>query len=257
MELIPKPNEPMYSINEVIDAMAQRLHVFQQCSDHRAVFQRVYLLMTKEMQRRLESAFFNDPVWMERVLIGFAQYYFDAMDAFEAGKPCSPAWELAFQQATSKRGFVLQDALLGINAHINNDLPLVLYRILEEDQSWPDARIMLKRRLDHERINDVLEYLLDQVQDELTLHYARFIGIIDRVMGRKDESLSSVILTHFRTRVWNNTEFLLNALDDHQRKNVQNRIEREALDIGQKVAYFRTFRRMSYLAPITRRNRWF
>ncbi|MDD9265426.1 DUF5995 family protein [Paenibacillus sp. GCM10023248] len=114
-------------------------------SVHRAVFQRVYLLMTQEMQKRLASGFFHDTVWMERVLVGFAKLYFDAVDAYEAGLPCSPAWELAFHEAAVKYGFVLQDALLGINTHINNDLPLALYMILSEDQAWPDARIMLKR----------------------------------------------------------------------------------------------------------------
>ncbi|WML46732.1 DUF5995 family protein [Neobacillus sp. PS3-34] len=140
-----------------------------------AVFQRVYLLMTQEMQRRLASDIFRDPVWMERVLVCFAQHYFNVIDSYDAGQPCPPAWELALRMADEKQVFVLQDALLGINAHINSDLPMVLYSILNEDNASPDARVMLHRRYDHERINDVLTSLVDHVQDELAHHYARFI----------------------------------------------------------------------------------
>jgi hypothetical protein len=101
------------------------------------------VLMTREMQRRMATGFFADPVWMERVLVGFAQYYFEAVAAYDGGQECPPAWHPAFDQAASRRGFVLQDALLGINAHINSDLPFVPCVILREDGAWSDARIML------------------------------------------------------------------------------------------------------------------
>ncbi len=254
MEFESKQVGQMQTLNHVIDAMTERLHILQKCEDHRAVFQRVYLLMTQEMQRRLASDFFQDPVWMERVLVVFARYYFNAMDAYEAGQSCPPAWELAFRLAAAKQGFVLQDALLGINAHINSDLPMVLYMILNEDNAWPDARIMLRRRQDHERINDVLADLVDLAQDELAYHYARFIRVIDHIMGRKDESLSKFILTHCRTNVWYNAELLLDAPDEEQRNIHRQQIENDAYNIGLRVAQSRTFQFMKLLAPFAGRN---
>ncbi|MDR6882542.1 hypothetical protein J2X61_004323 [Bacillus sp. 3255] len=167
------------------------------------------------MQKRLASGFFHDTVWMERVLVGFAKLYLDAVDAYEAGLPCSPAWELAFHEAAVKYGFVLQDALLGINTHINNDLPLALYMILSEDQAWPDARIMLK------------------------------------------QSLSKFILTHCRTKGWHSTVLLLDASNEEQWAIERQRIEHDAYAIGRKVAYYRPFRLMKKLAPLSRRGRWF
>ncbi|MFC5452533.1 DUF5995 family protein [Paenibacillus aestuarii] len=70
MEFVRNQVEQVQTMNHVIDVMRQRLHVFQESGDHRAVFQRAYLLMTQEMQRRLVSGFFHDTVWMERVLGG-------------------------------------------------------------------------------------------------------------------------------------------------------------------------------------------
>src|SRR5262249_7374183 len=159
--------------------MTRRLDKLQRRQDHRVIFQRVYLLMTKEMHLRLENGFFRDTMWMERVLVRFARYYFEAMDNYDAGRDCPPAWDLAFRQAGTGKGFVLEGALLGINAHINSDLPIVLYDILTEDRAWPDARLMFKRRQDHEQINAVLSELVDHVQNELALHHARFIRVID------------------------------------------------------------------------------
>ncbi|MDN3016412.1 DUF5995 family protein [Paenibacillus sp. BSR1-1] len=255
MELVS--NTPIDSINQVIDMMTEELDIFQKCGDHRVVFHRVYLLMTKEMKRRLSSDFFEDPVWMERVLVGFAHYYFNAVNSYKIGLPCPPAWELAFRQASKKQGFVLQDALLGINAHINSDLPMVMYNILNEECAWPDARRMLHRRQDHERINKVLTDLMDLVQDELSYYYARFIRVIDYVMGRKDETLSSLIMAHCRSNVWYNTELLLNASDEEHRDIQRRLIEKDALSIGLKVSNAFPFKITKFIAPLTRRNRWF
>ncbi|MRH41698.1 hypothetical protein GH741_03305 [Aquibacillus halophilus] len=247
------------NMNQVISEMTQRLEFLQECGDYRVIFQRVYLLMTKEMQRRLIDDFFEDSVWMERVLVKFAQYYFDAIDSYEIGKYCSPAWKLAFDQATDRRGFVVQDALLGINAHINSDLPMVLHSILTEDKAWPDARIMMRRRQDHERINEVLADLVDLAQDELANHHARFIRPVDFLMGRKDESLSSFILTHCRSSVWYNTELLLDAPDEEQWNFHKKRIENDAYTIALRVTQYnsRRFTLLKRFASFARRYRWF
>ncbi|MCT2535226.1 DUF5995 family protein [Aquibacillus koreensis] len=259
MSSISKELLDFQSLDQVIEDMTRQLKELEEAGDYRAIFQRVYLLMTKEMKKRLTAGFFHDDVWMERVLVRFAQYYFDAIQAHEQGEPYPLAWELAFRMAKQQKVFVLQDALLGINAHINSDLPIVMYVILSEDKVWPDASMMLNRRQDHEKINDVLSDLVDLVQNELASHYARSIRIIDRFMGRKDESLSSFVLAHCRTNVWYNTELMLNAQDEEERILHQKRIENDAYVIGLQIAQSdsRFFRFLRRFAPFTRKRRWF
>lgn len=256
MEFAEKKMEQMQTVDDVIAAMSRRLLAFEEKKDHRAIFQRVYLLMTKELKHRLASGFFMDPIWMERVLIKFACYYFKAADAYESGQPCAPAWNLAFGQAVKKQGFVLQDALLGINAHINNDLSLVLYDILTEDNAWPDARVMLRRRQDHERINEVLGDLVDIAQDALSHYQAPFIRAVDYLAGRRDEPLFSLILAHCRATVWHNTELLLDAPDKEKRDVFRQQIETDAYTIGLKVVYSPAFRLLKKVFPFAVRNRW-
>jgi hypothetical protein len=116
--------------------------------------------MTKEMQKRLSSNFFFGFGLDGARSRLFAHYYFDAIEAYNAGNPCLKHGYLP-STGFKKAGVSLQDALLGINAHIKNDLPMVMYLILKEDDAWPDAQIMLRRRKDHDCINDVLNNPID------------------------------------------------------------------------------------------------
>ena len=260
MKSISTPEKQVETLEEVIELMTEHLHALQRTGDYRAVFQHVYLLMTREMQLRLESGFFEDSIWMERVLVRFAHYYFSAVNAYEADISCAPAWKLAFQIAEEKQSFVLQDALLGINAHINRDLPMVLHKILIEDHTWPNARLMLHRRRDHERINDVLGDLVDIVQDELAKHYARLLRWVDVLMGRNDETLSSFFMANCRTNVWYNVELLLDVSSETEFQNQQERIDEEAYRIGLQIADYSPFSKYRFiknLAPFMRRYHWF
>jgi Tfp pilus assembly PilM family ATPase len=75
------------------------------------------------------------------------------------------AWRLCFDAAISGRSLVLQDMLLGVNAHVNNDLPLALDRVsIDPDR---DAR-----RRDHEAVNAVLASVTERATERLAALYA-------------------------------------------------------------------------------------
>lgn len=253
-QALGSPSQPLRSMDDVLQRMESVLEHSERAGDHRAVFQRVYLLMTHEMKQRLASGLFLDRAWMEQVLIRFAQSYFDALESFGTAD-CPPAWQLAFDQAATRRGYVLQDALLGINAHINRDLPFVMEAILRAENVWPDARRMLHRHRDHNAINRVLAELVDKVQDELTARYARLLKVVDAMMGRRDEAMASLILNHCRTTVWYNTERLLDAQEPAERAAVQQEIEQGARTLADIVAARRGL--ITSLAPIARQWRLF
>lgn len=243
------------SIPAVIEAMEDDLARYEDADDHRAVFAGVYLMTTVALPRFFSEAFFDDDEWVERVVIAFAGYYFDAVRAHERGEPCPPAWQLALDVAASGDATVLEDALLGMNAHINSDLPVVLAQILEADGVWPDARALLRRRRDHDRINDVLRLAIDDVQDRLSNHYARFTGILDNVLGRRDECLSARVISHYRTDVWHQAELMLGADGPDGLVAERRRIEADALKIGQELRGLWSFRLVRPLTGVTRRLR--
>lgn len=243
------------ALADVLDAMSARLHDYEEAGDHRAVFQRVYLRMTREMAVRLAGDFFADPVWMEHVLVDFAGYYLDAIAAHDQSRPCAPAWQLALDVAARGDAFVLEDALLGINAHINNDLPIVTAAILERDGVWPDARAMLRRRRDHDRVNQILRELIDAVQVELARHYARLTRVADRILAGRDECLSGMVMAHSRNNVWRQAELLLDCADDEERAGVRAQVESDALALSGYIRRFPAFRLARPAAGVARRLR--
>jgi len=173
--------------------MEAQLTAFDRHRDHRAPFLRVYTRMTSKVRDRLQEGYFSDPAWLERVGIRFAAYYFAALDAHQAGQECPPAWRRAFVGAEGGRTFVLEDVLLGMNAHINNDLPQVMADILGAEGDWPDYARMERRHFDHDQINRTLQDLVPVVEGDIGNHYARLL----RVLGRWTGDLDLLLVRHW------------------------------------------------------------
>ncbi|MFW5917995.1 MAG: DUF5995 family protein, partial [Haloferacaceae archaeon] len=111
-------------------------------------------------------------------------------------------WQIGFASSLRGETLVAQDALLGINAHINYDLTYALREVsIDPDR---DAK-----RADHDRINEVLEQLTDVVQTVLVSVYAAAgVAEADAALGRLDERLTLVGLERSRTFAWRNAVLL-------------------------------------------------
>ena len=132
----------------VIQEMKVRLK--QLGCDHDAIFALTYYLTTKVFLETVDTLPYQDlaSVVCEDAL--FADYYFRAFDAFHGGNLdlVPPAWQIAFQAAAAQSVFSAGNAFLGISAHINNDLPLVLYDL--HKQGSPVSKV------DHYLVNEFL-----------------------------------------------------------------------------------------------------
>lgn len=223
------------TVDDLIEVMEIQLSAFERTQDHRAAFLRVYLEMTRRVQKRMTSAFFMDPAWVVRVAIRFASYYFDALDAFEARRRTPPAWELAFGLAVQKRAFLLQDILLGVNAHINNDLPQVVADILRAEGDDATYLRLVRRRFDHDQINRILHEIIPIVEVEVGSRYGRLLTALGFLMGRLDEALATHGLKSFRDRVWSQARFLLAAEGEQERQAALRFIEQDALQVARDI----------------------
>ena len=138
-----------------IDVEIKRLRARQRkwgC-DHRAVFATTYLELTKELRQLLRERpdFLRYPKYLYTEDALFANVYFNAIRAARRGKPVPPAWEIAFDAAKSKDLNAAQDMLLGINAHVQNDMPFVLAALGLRTRGGES------RKTDHDAINQVLD----------------------------------------------------------------------------------------------------
>lgn len=148
-----------------MSAMVRRMEA---AGDRRCIFLRTYLVMTREMGSCIERGVFRDGAWIERLLVQFAEYYFAAYTAYDSGAAGVPgAWGHAHDGARSPSVTTPETLLLGINAHINNDLPLSLFDVLHRE--WPklSSEQRRERARDHDRVNSVIADTVALVQTQV------------------------------------------------------------------------------------------
>jgi hypothetical protein len=192
--IVESPFESVEGVLERLEALESAL---RDRVDRRAVFLTIYSRMTRAIAARIERGRFGDPEWMRRYTVAFADYYRRAFLAFERGRLGGvPApWRVAFDTAVRGEGLVVQDAFLGINAHINYDLALTLADV-GIDPNRP------AKRADHRAVNGVLQRLVDAQQEALAALYAAGVEDIDETLGRFDESFALLGMTEGREHAW-------------------------------------------------------
>ncbi len=196
-ELVGLVSEPYESLDGARDRLERLRESLSRRGDRRAVFLTIYTAMTRAVQRSIERGRFADSEWMRRYTVTFANYYREAFLAFEEGRvgAVPEPWRIAFGTAVAGDALVVQDAFLGINAHINYDLALTI-RDVGVDPNRAE------KRDDHRTINDILAALVDAQQAALADLYAPGIDKLDSSLGRFDETLSLFALTEGRAQAW-------------------------------------------------------
>lgn len=204
--------------------------------DRRAVFAAAYGRMTEAMLAAISRDEFEDPVWVDRLLERFADYYFDAVDAWDQKAECPLVWCDAFAACKHEDLHTLQVLFLGINAHINHDLVYALTDVLD-DWDRLDATRRLEREVDHRNVNLVIARTVDIVQDEVIDPLSPALGLLDDVLAGLDEWVFSRLIADWRGDVWDQAQRLLAAPAD-QRSAVDTDITERTSRIARLVTAF-------------------
>lgn len=112
-----------------VDAVVSRMRALGAILPERdgvAVFNRVYLTVTEEIDRRLDTGEFRDPRAAIALDVRFAERYLAAVDAAAADRRPPACWRPLFQLRRHPGVRPLQFALAGVNAHIGHDLALAV-----------------------------------------------------------------------------------------------------------------------------------
>jgi len=189
--------EPYTDVDAVHSGLHELLSAFEAREDRRAVFLSIYARMTDAVGRRIDRGAFVDPDWVGDYLVAFANRYRVAVRGFEAGDADAVAapWQLAFEAAADGDALVLQDAMLGVNAHINYDLALAL------DDAGVDTDRAAKYA-DHCAIIDVIAGLVDEAQAGLADRDADGLATLDSTLGRLDEWATVATIDECRDSAW-------------------------------------------------------
>ena len=235
------PDGQSSCVDDTIAVMRQRFEPLGRACHHNAVFALAYLRTTQTYKwARDQAGFFADPPWVNHEDAVFAAYYFVAYDDWAAGRRSlvPEAWLIALDAARDRRVTGVGDALLGMNAHINRDLPFVLASI---GLTRPDGT---SRKPDHDKVNEFLRLVIDPLLAEEAARFDPF-SFVD--FG---SSLMFSLLAQWRERAWQSAERLVAAPDPAARAVVAAEIESAAASEARSL---RTLN--SYLPPLT--TTWF
>jgi hypothetical protein len=194
-------------IAAVVEGMQSRLDALTPEQESRRDFLATYLRTTLAVGEAIDRGDFEDGPWVEAWDVVFADLYVDALDADLAGVGRVPRpWRLAFDADADLPA--LRQVLLGINAHINYDLPQALLAVIS-DEEFNDPAVLDLRRRDHERIDGVLSGRVAAEDDELAGRSV--VSLLDRVLQPLNRRASKRFLREAREKVWHNTLALQEA----------------------------------------------
>ncbi|MEV6011333.1 DUF5995 family protein [Streptomyces sp. NPDC051976] len=127
-----------------------------------AVFNRVYLSVTEELERRLAAGAFADTATAGQLAVRFAGRYLTAVGDDAAGRRPPACWRALLRVRGHHDIRGLQFALAGINAHIGHDLALAVVDTCRVADCEPPAL-----EGDFDRIGEVLTGMEVRVREEL------------------------------------------------------------------------------------------
>ncbi len=161
------------NIDDVIQRMTALAAELRRDRDARLAFHGTYLRTTEAVAQALRDGAFADPEWVDRWDVAFAQLYLDALDAARRGDPVPEPWAVAFAAAAAQPGLpAVRHVLLGMNAHINYDLPQALLAVIT-DAEFGDPEVRARREADHRRIDEVLAVRVGAEDAELQRNAGR------------------------------------------------------------------------------------
>ncbi len=192
-------------VDAVVEQMSKRMGGLQ--AGHHRFFLGTYLRTTQAVGAAIDEARFEDPEWVERWDVAFAELYLEALDAHQSGtgEDAPRPWRLAFEARATLPP--LRHVLLGINAHVNYDLPQALLAVIS-DADFGDSALMDRRRRDHERIDAVLSSRVGAEDAELSTSGK---ALLDRLLTPLNRLGSKRFLRESRQKVWHNTLELQHA----------------------------------------------
>lgn len=203
-----------------------------------------YHAVTSRVSDRMvrDPGFFDSPGDLQELDERFAVMYFDALEQHLGTGEAPRPWQTYFDYCSSGGRPVVQ-MIMGMNAHINGDLPVAL---AEQGYEW---------RGDFDRINGVLESELGGVSVHLARRHdlAGFLGLLDRGLARRE---FKELIVSWRRDAWENSRRILSG--DMSRREVFAETERLAEDIvslEEKFDYlnlFSTLRKANQLSLFRR-----
>lgn len=228
-------NATLKELSRIADSTAQS------CG-HDAVFSRAYVRMTQEYGwARDIPGYYQDVPFANHLDAVFARYYTDAYYNYQSGSLGSvpQAWQIAFKASKNEQVSGSGSLLLGMNAHINRDLPFVL---AATGLVAPDGS---SRKSDYDADEQWLNTATKPLIAELAARFDPTVDDASDPFGITNTALFQLV-SAWREAAWRNAEALVSAPDAATRAQVAASIENTATTEAKTI-----MATQSYLPPLT------
>jgi hypothetical protein len=200
--------QPAGTIDDLIARMEEMLVPLERDDDELQHFHATYMRTTMAVRDEVRRGGFVDNDWLERWDVSFADRYLVALEQWNGGETPPGPWQIAFQACRDRNLPHLRYVLLGMNAHVNYDLPQALLDVIT-DAEFDDPQLVAKRASDHEHIDDILASRVAAEDREL----AKVEGpgertLLDRMLQPFNRQGTKKFLKEARRKVWGNARKL-------------------------------------------------
>lgn len=225
-------------IDSVLHELTSTLAPLEAACDHKAAFALTYLLETDAIRTAVDTpGVFADSSFLKQFDALFASYYFSAFNGYRDGHSefVPPAWKIAFDAADARQLTAFGDALLGVSAHINRDLPFVL------EQLGRAGLNLDSHRSDFDAVNATIDRTADRTLTEVSARLDPAFGLGPD--GRPaDPSVRSAVVAGWRAEAFRNAQRLLDAPTPQARSQVAAQIEDSAATMARSLQLAGTYR---------------
>ena len=157
--------------------------------DASGYFPALYSRVSGRISASIEDGAFQDGSGLDRFATRFASHYVAAIRDHVHGPQC---WQASWNAAADPRLLIVQHLLLGINAHVNYDLPRAVVEVADERGD------LLSIRHDFDAVNDVLAATYVDVVKDLD-RVSRWVNSAARLGGGHAFNFSLALA---RARAW-------------------------------------------------------
>lgn len=188
-------------IDQVLEDLDRVIAEAREEGSRLGYFAALYRRVTAKVKEGIETpGFFDDPERMDLLDFNFAMRYLDALKLAREGGTPSRSWQDTFRAAASWRPIILQQLVLGINAHINLDLGIAAVR------TSPGTALPALRG-DFDKINDILFSLVGLVERQVG-EVSPWMALLARVAGHTGVRAVEFSMDVARDEAWRFAERL-------------------------------------------------
>lgn len=222
--------QPCKTIDEVIDRLNEVLNEAIAANSAEGIFPALYVVVTEKIREGIARGdVFQDNARMEKLDVIFANRYLKALWQYDNGKEAetSRGWKVAFNVAKlfpSK--VILQEMLVGINAHVNYDLGISA----DEVMAGKDIQDLKK---DFNAINKILGALVDDVKEDISKLSPRFHWILRHMVG--EDVMVNFSLRIARQEAWGFAKDLHKSSGKEKEALLEKKNE-EIAKLGRKIS---------------------